>query len=236
MSCGQDKIPRPAVFSSDNVTSNLVTHPNFANSYRVGSSVTYVCQLSYYVYNTEGNTLSLTTTCLPNGTWSRVADCVKHPCWDKLPPRPLNGRRDTKLVLGALSGMTNGSHVNFTCNPFYERVGPATVFCINGQWEKNIPECRPMKNVCKKRPWSAIPNGFLLSLKRVDFRNELDYGDKYDNVTVLLSAGYSCFPNFKFQINRNIELKSVGTQVLVAQNVNCVGEEAWEFVPRCILS
>ena len=221
-------IPRPTYTNSEPSYSieRLRSNPSLVN---IGSRVTFSCIPSYYSYSSE----PLTSTCLSNGTWSRVADCVKHPCWDKLPARPLNGRREVKLVLGALSGMTTGSHVNFTCNQYYDRVGPATVFCVNGQWDRNIPLCTPSKNVCKKRPWSAIPNGFLLTLKRVDYQNEIDY-TRSENATVMISANYACYPGFRFEQYKNIELKSMNNQVVVTQSVSCVNEESWEFSPNCV--
>ena len=108
------------------------------------------------------------------------------------------------------------------------------MFCVNGQWGKTLPTCIPAKNMCRKRPWSSIPNGFLLTLKRMELKNEYNYRDPPEEFPVFLSANYACYAGFKFQQYRNIELKSVSNQVLVTQSVSCVDEDRWEFSPNCV--
>jgi hypothetical protein len=74
-SCSSDEIPKPTNYNSSNVTFDLKNSTVSSNRFLVGSTVNYVCQKGYFIHKQE-HLFHSTTTCLPNGNWSRVQDCI----------------------------------------------------------------------------------------------------------------------------------------------------------------
>lgn len=64
--------PRPNNHNKDNIVFNVIPHETIRSAYKVGSKITFTCQLGFYVYNSN---LPLTTTCLSVGAWSNLPHC-----------------------------------------------------------------------------------------------------------------------------------------------------------------
>lgn len=144
----------------------------------------------------------------------------------------MNGRRDAGLILNVRNGSTNGSHVNFTCNPFFERTGRERVFCIDGEWEKERANCRLTKNICRNKPQLQLGLTIIKSLSRAEPRLELEYG-RFENITVYTSASYICTRDSKFQDRSRVAFKNFNGVILPYQNSSCIGQDEWEQVPVC---
>ena len=164
-----------------------------------------------------------------------------HPCWRKVPPRPLNGRREVRLLLNSLDGSTLGTHVNFTCDPYFELVGgQKQIFCTNnGKWnESAIPKCQISRRICNQAPPNRTDTARLLFASGVDVVREL-VDNKNDTLKVYTVAGYVCaYTNMKFEdASRKIALKPNNKNPkspFVYQNTTCIGSNVWEAIPRCV--
>ena len=166
--------------------------------YKPGSSIKFYCKAGFFLYSNH----TLTSVCQPNGTWSYPGDCMPPPCWNRMPRRPLNGNREIGVVLNT-NGSVHGSHVNFTCNRFYELSGRERLFCLGREWEKDVPECRLTRRLCRERPVAFANQAFLKSVQRVEFKAELNYTSSH-MVTVFTKAMYVCAANTQFKIKTNI--------------------------------
>jgi hypothetical protein len=158
-----------------------------------------------------------------------------HPCWSNLPRRPLNGRRDVGLIMTNV-GMTNGSHVNFTCNPYYELVGRSQLFCYGHVWETDVPQCRMTKKVCTVWPPAIEGNALMKLMRKHQIKHEVDYV-RTQNVTVLILAEYICKPGHRFsEYFRTMYKQFDGpfSRHLPYQNMTCTGTETWTRLPVCI--
>ena len=156
-------------------------------------------------------------------------------CWDSLPTRPMNGMRETKLYMNVMNGASLGSYINFTCNDFYERVGPKTVFCdATGKWPKNTTACRfKQTGLCAMVPAKNITNGFLHMLSKAELKNETEL-NKFESSFYYMNATYGCFYGFKFNKTRPSFLKLVNSQLLMFQMLQCTSDNKWENLPGCI--
>jgi hypothetical protein len=163
-----------------------------------------------------------------------------HACWDKLPKRPLNGKRDISLLLNKDSGITGGSHVNFSCNPFFELHGRRQIRCIDGRWESDVPTCLLSKNICTIKPTekSISSNAQLIGMLKNEIKIE-DTASRPGHTKKLIAytqASFACLPGYTFQQawQKRTETKILSNIQVTYQNFSCVGEERWEHVPNCI--
>lgn len=156
-----------------------------------------------------------------------------HPCWSRLPRRPLNGRRDTGLIM-TNSFYTNGSHVNFTCNPYFDLFGRDRLFCFGSEWEQDVPECRLANNICRIKPNKTMNNAYLKWWKRVEITNELDYDNKNETIVIYLTAEYTCLPGYTFKNADLTYIKKIDTKFFNVQNITCTGSNQWEGSPQCL--
>jgi hypothetical protein len=208
---------------------NVQQDPHDKPIYKPGSAIRFHCKEGYFVYSN----LSLITVCQPDGQWSPVADCEPHPCWHKLPKRPLNGVREIGLVLNSLTGSTKGSHANFSCNPMFELVGRERIHCVDGFWENHVPECQPIKNICRVKPTPLVNFTMLKSLVRVEFKVELDYSVSQLHTAFTL-ATYVCAANTNFKDMTNVTKKVFNDVSFLCKNVTCIGTDKWDNVPTCV--
>ncbi len=245
----QASFPKPAF-------SQIVRIDTSNENFIQGDSVSFACLSGYYVYKSE---IVLKTVCLSDGTRSMVDNCklsllvqyvfitCEHvyftgepfPCWNKIPSRPLNGRRDVSLYLVKANGFTNGSYVNFSCNPFFELIGQQKVFCKNGIWENAVPQCVLSTRVCRNKPPPSAASSYIISQKRQTLNIESSYG-KTDPLVIYLEASYTCnWPDMNFtNTTRPIEyralLNSIGKPVLVFYQTSlCLGNDTFEQLPSC---
>lgn len=128
---------------------------------------------------------------------------------------------------------TNGSHVNFTCNPFYELVGRNRLFCYGSEWEKDVPECRLMRDICLIRPNFTVGFAYMKQITKVEIKHELDY---FRNQTVLIytMADFTCMPGYQFANDTSSMVKMYDTKVLSVQNISCTGYNRWMDAPVCV--
>jgi hypothetical protein len=187
------------------------------------------CKEGYFVYSN----LTLTTICQQDGHWSRIGDCEPHPCWHKVPKRPLNGVREIGIVLNWLTGNTRGSHANFTCNPMFELVGRERIHCVDGVWENHVPECHPIRNTCRIKPPIIVNNTLLKSLVRVEYKYELDH-HLSENRTAFTLATYLCGGTTKFKDTANVGRKMFNDVIFLVKNVTCIDTDKWDDVPVCV--
>jgi hypothetical protein len=159
-----------------------------------------------------------------------------HACWDKLPKRPLNGKREVALLLNKNSGITGGSHVNFSCNPFFELHGRRRVRCINGRWESDVPACVLSKNICKIKPSEQTirSNAQLIGMLKNEIK--IEESGTTRKLIIFMQASYACLPGFSFEYSwqKRTETKMISNMIVTYQNFSCVGEERWEHVPKCV--
>ncbi len=130
------------------------------------------------------------------------------------------------------AGMTKGSHVNFTCNSFFDLVGPERTYCIGRFWETEIPQCR-LSFYCKEKPPKTVDKAMLMSLTRVEFKVELSY-TSHENRTAYTQASYVCAYGFKFQSTTNMGYRVINGINLAYKNVSCIGNDKWGELPVCI--
>jgi hypothetical protein len=219
----------PKNFNETFIDFDVQLEPMDSNLFKPGSSIKYKCKEGTYVYSNR----SLTSTCLPDGTWSSVANCEPHPCWYKLPKRPLNGFREVGLVLNSVTGNTNGSHANFSCNSMFELVGRERTHCSSGTWETEVPECRPVGNTCRVKPPMVGANTVMKSLSRVEFKYEIDY-KTFEVHTVFKEAAYVCArQGMTFRNSTNVMYKMFDQVRFAYKIVKCKGADMWEDVPAC---
>lgn len=131
-------------------------------------------------------------------------------------------------------GFASGSHVNFTCDPFYERIGKFRVYCTNGEWEKDIPNCQLIKEICMNKPPLQDGLTYIKSLSRVEIKNETDYVNS-QKIVLFTIASYVCRPGSTFENKLNLNFKSFNGTMMPYQNVTCIGPNTWESVPKCVL-
>lgn len=156
-----------------------------------------------------------------------------------MPQRPLNGRREVGLILNSLDGSPNGSHVNFTCDQYFELSGgPRQIFCNDGKWnQSDIPKCTLSQNICTDVPPNKTDSSVLLGINGIYLEEELGNG-RTNRVKVLLSSMYRCASSDLTFVNqtRKIGFKpSKNPLVFYAyQNSSCIGKNVWEPLPRCL--
>jgi hypothetical protein len=143
----------------------------------------------------------------------------------------LNGNREVGLVLNT-NGLTKGSHVNFTCNPFFELIGPERTFCIGRNWESEVPQCR-LSFICKERPPMVVDNAILISSTRVEFKVEVSYSN-FEKRTAHTQAAYVCTPGTRFNTNTNMGYRVISGINMAYKNVSCVGNDKWGELPVCL--
>lgn len=170
----------------------------------------------------------------------KIVEGDLHPCWKKVPQRPLNGRRDVGLILNSYDGSTFGSHVNFTCNPFFELTGGMVrIFCNNGRWnESAIPKCLRSKSVCTVLPPNRTESSIMLLANGYTFLDETDVANK-KIVRIYTTVSYVCAnSSLRFaDPSRRIGLKmrNNSTQQFYSyQNATCLGQNRWQPLPRCL--
>ena len=195
-----------------------------------GSSITFACNLGFFLFDIK---LSLKTICQLDGTWTQMGDCEPHQCWNTIPHRPLNGKREVGLVLNMFTGDTRGSHVNFTCNPMYKLVGRERIYCVNGTWEMLLPECRlETQFLCLNRPQS-MHNAVPVLLNRVEFKMEHNFQD-FSTVNHYALAQYVCVNGMTFQKSSGVSRKLFKNELLAYKNSTCLGNEKWSETHVCV--
>jgi hypothetical protein len=237
--------PTPKYYDKTNTSIHLIPYNNSINSHVLnGSYIQFVCRAGYYVdshFNSTKITSIIKTVCLTNGSWSIIPNCKPYACWNKLPSRPLNGRRITNLFLNWSNGLTNGSYINFTCNPYYELIGQQQVSCINGKWEKYNTQCVLSRNICSIMPPPSTNTTYMISMvrERIIYESSFNRQDYIDLFTV---ASYTCLPQFtngftnktsgltKFRVLENENGRKVLTSY---QNVSCIGYDKFDSMPVC---
>jgi hypothetical protein len=137
------------------------------------------------------------------------------------------------LVLNGISGMTTGSHVNFTCNPYFELAGRDRLYCVERTWETSLPECRMVKQVCRKQPPRVFNQAHLKAVSRVEFKYELSYVNS-EIINNFQTATYVCPPGLVFKNQAEVFYKYFGTQLQAYKNATCIGLEKWDEIPNCI--
>ena len=137
------------------------------------------------------------------------------------------------LVLNGISGITKGSHANFSCNPFFELAGRDRLYCIDRTWETQVPECRMVKHVCRDRPPLVFNQAYLKAVNRVEFKNELNHTHS-ENVNNYQIATYVCPSGLVFENQAKVFYKNFGAQLMACKNATCIGPEKWDELPRCI--
>ena len=223
--------------SDSSVDFNLKPEANESKDYvQPGSEIRFQCKPGHFPISSRTQ-FTLTSVCQSDGVWSSVSDCQAHPCWDKVPRRPLNGRREVGVVFRIPSGDTRGSHVNFTCNPFYTLVGKDRVLCSNQTWDNEMPECRlNVKELCREKPPSVFNKALLKALHRIEIKYETSYMN-YDVITHHVSATYVCPEGHRFRMQESRRqlpvIKNYNGQLLEHTNSTCVGENRWIDMPIC---
>lgn len=128
---------------------------------------------------------------------------------------------------------TNGSHVNFTCNQYYDLVGRNRLFCFGSEWEQNVPDCVLTPNTCTIKPNKTLGNAYLKQWFRVEIPHELDYNNTIRNLSIYTSADYTCFPGYKFKYPQYTLKKSYNNKLFDIQTIVCTGPEKWTSDPVC---
>jgi hypothetical protein len=100
--CG-NKFPVPINANMSAIKYDLIQSPIDSNKFKPSSYINFTCKTGFFNYDPS---MSLKTVCSIDGTWTSVAKCEPHPCWNNLPKRPLNGKREVVLVLNSVTGMT----------------------------------------------------------------------------------------------------------------------------------
>lgn len=160
-----------------------------------------------------------------------------------MPQRPLNGRREVALVISSYDGSTFGSHVNFTCDPFFELTGGASrIYCNNGKWTTdNVvpPKCTRSKDICTDMPPNRTDSTVLLSVTGFDIEEE-SLGEFYKKkVKIYTMASYVCaFSNLVFaDTSRKVSTRARKNPLLPPyryQNSTCLGNNVWQSLPQCV--
>ncbi len=96
-----------------------------------------------------------------------------------------------------------GSHVNFSCNPLYQLKGKNSVFCNNGTWENEVPNCVADRTLCYIKPPKMINTAHLIGLSSIEIKNEIDYG-KFNKIISFTKAQYTCN---KFELSDAYKIK-----------------------------
>lgn len=153
-----------------------------------------------------------------------------HPCWSRLPPRPLNGRREVGLIMQN-TDFISGSHVNFSCNPYFELRGRARLFCVNGVWESEIPSCVLRENICETEPKTRIGYARIMSQTKHQIKKEFSYTASA-RVFVYVSADYVCMRGYQFP-DSNTYREFNGTSMSY-QTSKCSGANIWSSISNCV--
>ena len=124
-----------------------------------------------------------------------------------------------------MNSSTDGTSVNFTCDPYFELVGNGRMTCKNGQWDSFPPVCRLLNSTCSNKPPTEFGKAKLISIQHVELKVEKSY-NTFENVTLYINAGYSC-PDNKFKTNHTI--KYTNNKVAYIDSL-CVGRESWQIV------
>lgn len=197
--------------------------------FETDSFILFECLPGYFFQNNKRTQL---TKCNINGSWSPIEDCEKHKCLRRLPKRPLNGRRSVKLILN-LNGIDNESVVEFSCNDYFELIGPSRVYCLNYKWENKQPVCVLTKNICLNRPPVLYKNSKLLSLKKNRIELEYNYNNS-SNIFHYTEAMYTCLPGFRLADFHNIKYKHFQKLLVPFKKTNCIESNKWQLIPECV--
>lgn len=200
----------------------------FNSSFEPNSFISFECLPGYFF---EKNKRIQMTLCNLNGTWSSIQDCEMHSCLRKLPQRPLNGRRSVKISLN-LKSLSNLSKVDFTCNNYFQLIGPSESYCKNYEWENKAPMCVLKRNLCFNRPTFLFKNSVLISLTKIRIKYEHDFTNS-TNLLHFTEAMYTCLPGFGFIDLRNIKYEYFD-KLISYKKVDCIGENKWEPIPECV--
>ncbi|RNA03239.1 complement factor H, partial [Brachionus plicatilis] len=192
------------------------------------SLISYQCLPGYFA---QKNKIIQFTKCNLNGTWSSIEDCGLHKCLSKLPKRPLNGRRSVEIFFN-LKGLNNQSVVNFSCNDFFEHIGRHQVYCINYEWENDVPTCVLKKNICLNKPPILFENSVLKSLTKIRIKFENDYTN-WSNLTHFTEAMYTCLPGYRFEDFHDIKYEYFD-KLVPFKKVYCIGPNKWQSIPQCV--
>ena len=224
--------PIPKNGNKNNEQDFIISNKMSKKEYQIGEQVSFSCQLGYFIFKS-----TFKSTCLSDGTWSKISNCIKPDCWDKVPARPLNGRRDVELKLNKINGSTSGTHCNFTCNPFYKLRGKKTLRCLDGVWELDGPLCYLPENYCKIKPSERIGMAKLISMSSITIKNEITLGDRFESVRLYLKASYTCPVNTRFNVNDDklIFYKRIKNKTVSYVNMTCFNKDEWNWFPKCIL-
>ena len=78
-----------------------------------------------------------------------------------------------------------------------------------------------------------IDNGFLISLTRVDIKNETDYNN-FREYPIFLTASYACHSGFVFNVKDKPETKVISGQNISYLNQTCTDVDVWDRKLNCI--
>ena len=101
--------------------------------------------------------------------------------------------------MNSREGFDKGSAINYSCNPKYKLFGRKVLYCVDGSWERDIPECILETNVCRKKPPYKIGPAQIVSLKFTRISNEYAFYYKTNEIRLYTRASYTC-PGNKFNV------------------------------------
>lgn len=110
------------------------------------------------------------------------------------------------------------------------------MFCINGVWETDWPECRLSIPECTKEPMRYnTQNGVALkTLNRVQFRKEYSY-ERSEPAGSITHASYVCLtPGYVFNDMTDVGYRYINNMFYIYKNITCVGPERWSAMPVCV--
>ena len=144
----------------------------------------------------------------------------------------ISGRRDVALNFNGVLDTGKNNYVNFSCNPFFNLFGRSVLYCLNGVWETEIPQCALRTDICLIKPQYKIGKSQIVSLTHAVINNEYDQYGLINKTLVYTYASYTCNNN-QFDPSYDpsqIQYKFVSNRKIGFVNVSCIGKELWEEV------
>lgn len=141
----------------------------------------------------------------------------------------IKGRRDMILNITKDTGFEENSLINYTCNPYYNRVGKQYIYCKDGQWETSIPKCVLTEKICRKKPPMKIINAQMVELKSTLVKNEYAFPYITNDIRFYSIASYTC-PGNKFSDSSLVKYKTIKGHQIGYVDYACIGKDKWEDV------